>query len=115
MVQGDAQTGVSTVTPTLTNLPNSNKNSNPTRLFDENGLMDSSGEKKKKVGNYIISKTIGEGSFAKVRLGFHLITQQKVRFFCGSFYSFIFYLECLFYLFFQSKQISNIVYLLIIK
>ena len=36
-------------------------------------------EKKKKVGNYIISKTIGEGSFAKVRLGYHLITQQMVR------------------------------------
>ena len=35
-------------------------------------------EKKKKVGNYIISKTIGEGSFAKVRLGYHLITQQMV-------------------------------------
>ena len=40
---------------------------------------DASGEKKKKVGNYIISKTIGEGSFAKVRLGYHLITQQMVR------------------------------------
>lgn len=36
------------------------------------------GEKKKKVGNYIISKTIGEGSFAKVRLGYHLVTQQMV-------------------------------------
>jgi hypothetical protein len=35
-------------------------------------------DKKKKVGNYIISKTIGEGSFAKVRLGYHLITQQMV-------------------------------------
>jgi hypothetical protein len=80
MVQGDTQTGVSTVTPTLSNLPNSNKNPNPTRLFDENGLMDTNGEKKKKVGNYIISKTIGEGSFAKVRLGFHLITQQKVNY-----------------------------------
>ena len=39
---------------------------------------DASGEKKKKVGNYIISKTIGEGSFAKVRLGYHLLTQQMV-------------------------------------
>ena len=39
---------------------------------------DNSSEKKKKVGNYIISKTIGEGSFAKVRLGYHLITQQMV-------------------------------------
>jgi hypothetical protein len=81
MVQGDLNAGVSTVTPTIANLANgSSKTANPTRLFDDIGLMDSNGEKKKKVGNYIISKTIGEGSFAKVRLGFHLITQQKVRF-----------------------------------
>lgn len=75
MVQGDISTGVSTVTPV-----NSNKSTNPTRLFDENMNGIDNGEKKKKVGNYIISKTIGEGSFAKVRLGFHLITQQKVFF-----------------------------------
>jgi hypothetical protein len=49
------------------------------RLFENiNILSEGSGEKKKKVGNYIISKTIGEGSFAKVRLGFHIPTQQKV-------------------------------------
>ena len=36
-------------------------------------------EKRKKVGNYIILRTIGEGSFAKVRLGIHLITEMKVR------------------------------------
>lgn len=42
------------------------------------GAADPNAEKKKKVGNYIISKTIGEGSFAKVRLGYHLITQQMV-------------------------------------
>ncbi|CAF1238653.1 unnamed protein product [Rotaria sordida] len=35
-------------------------------------------EKRKKVGNYIILKTLGEGSFAKVRLGIHLITEMKV-------------------------------------
>jgi serine/threonine protein kinase len=35
-------------------------------------------EKRKKVGNYVILKTIGEGSFAKVRLGIHLITEMKV-------------------------------------
>ncbi|UJR33571.1 hypothetical protein I4U23_021009 [Adineta vaga] len=38
----------------------------------------SSDEKRKKVGNYVILKTIGEGSFAKVRLGVHLITEMKV-------------------------------------
>lgn len=35
-------------------------------------------EKRKKVGNYVILKTIGEGSFAKVRLGVHLTTEMKV-------------------------------------
>lgn len=35
-------------------------------------------EKRKKVGNYVILKTIGEGSFAKVRMGVHLITEMKV-------------------------------------
>ena len=35
-------------------------------------------EKRKKVGNYVILKTIGEGSFAKVRLGVHLITEMQV-------------------------------------
>ena len=50
-------------------------NNNVTSSADPNS------EKKKKVGNYIISKTIGEGSFAKVRLGYHLITQQMVHFF----------------------------------
>ncbi|CAF4367809.1 unnamed protein product, partial [Adineta steineri] len=38
----------------------------------------SSDEKRKKVGNYVILKTIGEGSFAKVRLGVHLITEMRV-------------------------------------
>jgi hypothetical protein len=38
----------------------------------------STDEKRKKVGNYVILKTIGEGSFAKVRLGIHLITEMKV-------------------------------------
>ncbi|XP_061195127.1 probable serine/threonine-protein kinase DDB_G0277165 [Saccostrea echinata] len=35
-------------------------------------------EKKKKVGNYILGKTLGEGSFAKVRQGIHLIAHEKV-------------------------------------
>jgi hypothetical protein len=82
MVQGDMNAGVTAVpqnnSPTNGNSTNQNSR-NPTRLFDDNinAYMDN-GEKKKKVGNYIISKVIGEGSFAKVRLGYHLITQQKV-------------------------------------
>jgi serine/threonine protein kinase len=58
---------------------NNNNNANTVNnMTSAAAAADNSNEKKKKVGNYIISKTIGEGSFAKVRLGYHLITQQMV-------------------------------------
>lgn len=77
MVQDDMNTAMS---------PTAVATNNMTRVYDNPNVItginmtspDTSGEKKKKVGNYIISKTIGEGSFAKVRLGYHLITQQMV-------------------------------------
>ena len=51
-------------------------------ILDKEPLADTADasleEKRKKVGNYVILKTIGEGSFAKVRLGIHLITEMKV-------------------------------------
>ena len=31
----------------------------------------------KKIGNYILSTTIGKGTFSKVKLGIHLPTQKK--------------------------------------
>lgn len=34
--------------------------------------------KKKKVGNYLLGKIVGQGSFAKVRLGLHIIAREKV-------------------------------------
>ena len=34
--------------------------------------------KYKKIGNYIMLKTIGSGTFSTVKLGLHLPTQQKV-------------------------------------
>ncbi len=33
----------------------------------------------KKVGNYLLGKTLGEGSFAKVKEGLHILTGEKVR------------------------------------
>ncbi|KAL5010170.1 hypothetical protein ScPMuIL_012475 [Solemya velum] len=36
------------------------------------------GDKKKKVGYYILGKTIGAGAFAKVRCGMHLVAREKV-------------------------------------
>lgn len=35
-------------------------------------------EKEKKIGNYILGKTIGEGTFGKVKLATHTLTGEKV-------------------------------------
>lgn len=32
----------------------------------------------RKIGQYILGKTIGEGTFGKVKIGTHIITQGKV-------------------------------------
>ena len=41
--------------------------------------MDISNQKKiKKIGEYILGKTIGEGTFGKVKLGTHTLTEEKV-------------------------------------
>lgn len=58
----------------------SNNNATPDRTSTLDAADVSPDEKRKKVGNYVILKTIGEGSFAKVRLGIHLITEMKVSF-----------------------------------
>jgi serine/threonine protein kinase len=88
MVQGEVNTAMSPaiVGPANPNgrlyeniNQNNNNNANTVNnMTSAAAAADNSNEKKKKVGNYIISKTIGEGSFAKVRLGYHLITQQMV-------------------------------------
>lgn len=88
MVQGEINTAVSPAIANQVaaanqrlyeNISNTNTNNNNSNVNNmTHNTNDSSGEKKKKVGNYIISKTIGEGSFAKVRLGYHLLTQQMV-------------------------------------
>ena len=41
-------------------------------LYDEENRL-------KKVGGYIIGKSIGEGSFAKVKEGIHILTNMRVR------------------------------------
>lgn len=33
----------------------------------------------KRVGSYLLGRTIGEGSFAKVKEGVHVLTGEKVR------------------------------------
>ncbi len=40
----------------------------------------------KRVGNYLLGRTVGEGSFAKVKEGLHTLTGEKV---CGFFTLFI--------------------------
>ena len=56
-----------------------NNNATPDRASTVDTADIPSDEKRKKVGNYVILKTIGEGSFAKVRLGIHLVTEMKVN------------------------------------
>jgi hypothetical protein len=89
MVQGEVNTAA--ISPSIPSpSSNNNTNANAAKVYENNittnnnnnntlNSNNNDGEKKKKVGNYIISKTIGEGSFAKVRLGYHLITQQMVN------------------------------------
>jgi Neu-associated kinase len=74
MVQGEINTAITPSSLANANAANAAANM---KLYENLNDADA-GEKKKKVGNYIISKTIGEGSFAKVRLGYHLNTQQMV-------------------------------------
>jgi serine/threonine protein kinase len=35
-------------------------------------------DKRKKVGDYVLGKTLGEGTFAKVRSATHIISKEKV-------------------------------------
>ena len=37
----------------------------------------------KRVNNYLIGSTLGEGSFAKVKEGFHVLVGEKVSFECN--------------------------------
>lgn len=43
-----------------------------------NNQMDDEVDKQKKIGNYILGKTIGEGTFGKVKLASHTLTKEKV-------------------------------------
>jgi serine/threonine protein kinase len=36
--------------------------------------------KEKTIGQYILGKSIGEGTFGKVKLGTHILTSEKVTF-----------------------------------
>jgi hypothetical protein len=40
---------------------------------------DNSHNKHKVLGNYVLARTIGEGSFAKVKLAYHRLTNQQVK------------------------------------
>ena len=48
------------------------------RILQENDKKIVVVQKEKKKGNYILEETIGEGAFAKVKLGKHIQTGEKV-------------------------------------
>jgi len=53
----------------------------PIYSFDISEMLDESKKKKEeeyKIGNYLVKKTLGQGTFGKVKLGIYLPTQEKV-------------------------------------
>jgi Neu-associated kinase len=47
-------------------------------LSDTETSTDSKG--KRRIGGYVLGRTIGEGSFAKVKEGVHILTNERVRY-----------------------------------
>ncbi|XP_053396268.1 uncharacterized protein LOC123550921 isoform X2 [Mercenaria mercenaria] len=47
-------------------------------MEEKESTEDNLNEKKKKVGNYLLGRIIGEGAFAKIRQGLHIIAREKV-------------------------------------
>lgn len=60
----------------------------PRKVTEVSREMILSFQHSKKVGNYLLGKTIGEGSFAKVKEAMHILTGEKVRFLSCVFLSF---------------------------
>eukprot|EP00435_Cladocopium_sp_Y103_P014844 s236_g3.t1 len=59
----------------------SNANEKPLKPLDKAFAMsqpDSSRARAKSIGHYILGKTIGEGTFGKVKLGTHILTSERV-------------------------------------
>ena len=55
----------------------SNKGRKFEEIFDDGAELKAS--RKKRVGGYVLGSLLGEGSFAKVRLGSHIMTRERVR------------------------------------
>ena len=54
-------------------------NFNLSEIFDESkNIEKEKDEKECKIGNYLIKKTLGKGTFGKVKLGIYIPTQEKV-------------------------------------
>ena len=61
-----------------TNSNNSNKISNSKTKKNEKNSKNEEKEKEIKIGNYLIKKTLGKGTFGKVKLGIYLPRNKKV-------------------------------------
>ena len=46
--------------------------------MDETSKSPTSASNKKSIGQYILGKTLGEGTFGKVRIATHVLTGEKV-------------------------------------
>ena len=70
---GDLAPGVQQQRPTIEPLPDSVAKPSREEIF--------SFPHSKRVGSYILGRTLGEGAFAKVKEGRHLLTGEKVGFY----------------------------------
>lgn len=63
-----------------------------TKEKSNNGKNGDSEKEEYILGNYKLGKTIGEGTFGKVKLGFHKLTGEKVILYIIIYYSYISFL-----------------------
>ena len=65
--------------PTSSNHGSNNNGNNNGNIGNSGNSGNSGSEHRKVVGNYMLGKTIGEGTFGKVQLAVHLPTGEKVN------------------------------------
>ena len=70
-----------TIMPTNDNNPNNGNTTHylPNKVTDVPRTLIKTYPHTKRVGNYLLGRTLGEGSFAKVKEGLHILTGEKVE------------------------------------
>jgi len=58
--------------------PLSGDNQSESSATRKEGTLSGTAQKEQTIGQYKLGKTIGEGTFGKVKIGVHTLTQEKV-------------------------------------